>query len=340
VSEARGIDIDPKDNRNLFVADMMGGVWVSNDAGQNWRQENNGLGSISMTSVKMKDGNIYASTQGSGVYSGTINTDKSITWDTSRSNKPKAYVSKIQIRVDPTNSSRIYASAYPGGLLRSDDGGKNWNDKNFLTPSIRVDDPAMQGYYTYDISQQNPNIVWLGAYGKGMYVSYDGMDYNMIANGEDNIMAGKHITDVRIDPADAGTVWAATQEGVYVTRDSGAHWEAVNEGLDTLDIRSLRVESTQWPPFSDDFEDGNADGWTITNAQGQPTDTVWSVITENGNHVLRSTGHNFVNAGSRSWSNYTFTTRIKLSEGAMHVNARLCDEGRYFVELFQGALAV
>jgi photosystem II stability/assembly factor-like uncharacterized protein len=202
VSEARGIDINPEDNSNLYVADMMGGVWVSNDAGETWRQENNGLGSISMTSVKMKDGNIYASTQGSGVYSGTIDADKSITWDTSRSNKPKAYVSKILIRVDPFNSNKIYASAYPGGLLRSDDGGKNWNDKNFLTPSIKVDDPVAQGYYSFDISPQNPSIIWLGAYGKGMYVSYDGMDYDMVANGDDNIMAGKYITDVRIDRND------------------------------------------------------------------------------------------------------------------------------------------
>ncbi|UCG69790.1 MAG: hypothetical protein JSV09_01855, partial [Thermoplasmata archaeon] len=107
ISEAKGIDIDPYDNQNLYVADMMGGVWVSNDAGQTWRQENNGLGSTSMTSVKVKDNHIYASTQGSGVYSGVINREGSITWNEARSNKPKAYVHKIQIEVDPANSNRI-----------------------------------------------------------------------------------------------------------------------------------------------------------------------------------------------------------------------------------------
>ncbi len=331
VSEARGIDIDPKNNRNLYVADMMGGVWVSNDAGQQWRQENNGLGSISMTSVKIMDGNIYASTQGSGVYSGSINADKSITWDRSRSNKPKAYVGKILVRIDPTNSKRIYASAYPGGLLRSDDGGKSWNDKNFLTPSIKVDDPAIQGYYSFDINRQNSNNIWLGAYSKGMYVSYDGMDFDMVANGDDGIMTGKHITDVRIDPNDGNTVYAATQEGVFVTRDSGKHWKTVNQGLGTLDIRSLRVENIQSPPFVDNFEDGTTQNWRFTDAQGQSSNAGWSVIKENTNHVLQGVGHNWANAGSVTWVDYTFETKVKVIRGAIHVNFRMSNNGRYFL---------
>jgi photosystem II stability/assembly factor-like uncharacterized protein len=334
-SEARGISIDPQNNNNLYVADMMGGVWVSNDAGQTWRQENTGLGSISMTSVKIKDGNIYASTQGSGVYAGVINKDNSITWDASRSNKPKAYVSKIQIRVDPRNSNRIYASGYPGGLLRSDDGGKHWNDKNFLTPSIKVDDPAMQGYYSFDISSQNTSIVWLGAYGKGMYVSYDSMDYDMVANGADNIMAGKHITDVRIDPTDANTVWAATQEGVYVTKDSGGHWEALNQGLNTLDMRSLRVETIQWPSFNDDFESGNATNWRLENG--------WSVIQENTNHILQGIGYSWAFAGSPDWGDYTFETRVRLNEpgSGLHINFRYNQlQETYFIGFYEQELSL
>jgi len=319
-SEARGIDIDTKDNNNLYVADMMGGVWVSNDGGQNWRQENNGLGSISMTSVKVRDDYIYASTQGSGVYSGVINGDGSITWDASRSNKPEAYIHKIRIEVDPTDSNRIYASAYPGGLLRSDDGGKNWNDKNFLTPSIRVDDPSIQGYYSFDINPQDPDNIWLGVYGKGVFVSYDGMDFDMFASGDDRIMAGKSITSVRIDPGNPDTVYVGTQEGLFVTHDSGKHWEEMNEGLETLDIRSLRIVSLQ--PFADDFEDGNADAWNL--------EAGWSIIQENDNYVLQGIGHWWASAGSRAWTDYTFGTELKLIQGRVHLNFRTAD-GRYFL---------
>ncbi len=239
VSEARGIDIDLNNPDNLFVADMMGGVWVSTDRGETWNQQNDGLGSTSMTSVKVKDGYVYASTQGSGVYSGTINADGSVSWDRSRSNKPKAEVSKIQIAVDPKDSNRIYASAYPGGMLRSDDGGKTWNDKNFLTPSILVDDPTKQGYYSFAIDQNDPAKVWMGVYGKGMFVSYDYMDFDMFANGDNNEMFGKNITSVIIDPRDSNTVYAAGEEGVFVTRDNGRSWKEMNDGLIVEDIVTL-----------------------------------------------------------------------------------------------------
>ena len=332
VSEARGIDIDPKNHNNLFLADMMGGVWVSNDAGKNWRQENKGLGSISMTSVKIKDNYIYASTQGSGVYSGIINKDGSITWDKERSNKPKAYVSKIQIEVDPTNSNRIYASAYPGGLLRSDDGGKHWNDKNFLTPSIKVNDPVLQGYYAFDFVPKNPNIIWMGVYGKGMLVSYDAMDFDMFADGNDNLMKGKHITSVRVNPQNTDEIYVGTQEGIFVTKDNGQHWRAMNDGLATRDIRSLKIASVEYPPFNDDFEDGNADGWELEPG--------WSVINDNGNYVLQGFGHKWARAGLESWTDYTFESRVKLIEGDVHINYRLQDRERYFVGLHERSLSL
>jgi photosystem II stability/assembly factor-like uncharacterized protein len=325
-SEARGIDIDPSDNNNLYVADMMGGVWVSNNGGADWRQENNGLGSTSMTSVKIKDNYIYASTQGSGVYSGVINADKSITWDTARSNKPKAQVFKIQIEVDPKNPSRIFASAYPGGMLRSDDGGLHWNDKNFLTPSIKVEDPTFQGYYSFAINPSNPDIIWMGVYGKGMFVSYDAMEYDMFANGYDNKMFGKRITKVVINPKNPSEVYVATEEGIFKTEDNGEYWEEVNDGLETLDVRSLKLVNVEWPTFEDNFDDGNADGW---NSEGG-----WSVVKEDDNYVyqgVRYEPYPFVDAGSPNWVDFTFETKVKIGQNGIHVNFRKSNEGRYFL---------
>ena len=329
-SEARGIDIDPSDNNNLYVADMMGGVWVSNNGGVDWRQENNGLGSTSMTSVKIKDNYIYASTQGSGVYSGVINADKSVTWDTSRSNKPKAQVYTLQIEVDPVNSGRIFASAYPGGMLRSDDGGLNWNDKNFLTPSIKVEGPAIQGYYSFAINSSNPDIIWMGVYGKGMFVSYDAMEYDMFASGLDNKMMGKKITKVVINPQNASEVYVASEEGVFKTGDNGEHWEELIDGLGTLNVRSLKVASVDYPPFEDSFDDGNADGWN--------SESGWSVIKENDNYVYQGIGHEWTEAGLQSWGDYTFETKIKLLQGDVHVNFRKNNEGRYYLFFHQGGL--
>jgi len=182
VSEARGIEIHPQNHNALFVADMMGGVWVSTDGGRNWRQENTGLGSISMTSVKVKDDCVYASTQGSGVYAGKLAHDYSIIWDKEKSNKPKARVFNMQIATDPINPQIVYASGFPGGLLRSDDGGHNWNDKNFLTPTPRIEDLSKNAYYAYAINPVWPENIVLCLFGKGCYISYDRMDFEMPFN--------------------------------------------------------------------------------------------------------------------------------------------------------------
>jgi PKD repeat protein len=328
--EARGIDIDPNDHDNLYVADMMGGVWVSRDGGLTWRQENNGLGSTSMTSVKTRDNYIYASTQGSGVYSGVIDNNGTITWDPVRSNKPKAEVFKIQIECDPQNPSRMYASAYPGGLLRSDDGGQNWYDKNFLTPSIKVTDPNVQGYYSLAVNPLNPNIVWMGVYGKGMFVSYDGMDFDTFANGVDNKMMGKRITKVVINPADPNEVYVASEDGIFVTRDNGTHWVQMNDGLQTLDVRTLKIHVSVWPPFVDDFDNGTADQWILGAG--------WAVAEDDGGYALRGIGHAWASVISPEWSDYTFEANLKLIKGGIHVVFRTCSEGRYFLGLREGGL--
>ena len=304
---------------------MAGGVWVSNNGGLDWRQENKGLGSTSMTSVKVKDGQIYASTQGSGVYSGSVQSNGSIIWDSSKSNKPKAYVSNIQTKIDPTDSNRIYAAAYPGGLLRSDDGGIHWNDKNFLTPSIKVDDPTRQGYYVFDLDPTNSTNVWLGVYGKGVFVSHDHMDYDMPANGNNNLMSNKHVKAIRINPSNCSEIYVGTEEGVFVTRNGGCNWSQINEELQTLDIRSLKIQTIRYPPFWFDFEDGTTDGWALSSG--------WALAKDGNNHVLQGNGHYTAYTGNQLWSDYIFESKIKFTtNNKIHVNFRINEDHRYYTE--------
>jgi len=79
---------------------------------------------------------------------------------------------------------------------------------------------------------------------------------------------------------------------------------------------------TQDGSYSEDFEDGNAQGWELT--QG------WKIIEENGNHVLSGAGHYW------AYSNQDFvycqlSFRIKVISGDIHLVYRLNDEGRYFI---------
>jgi photosystem II stability/assembly factor-like uncharacterized protein len=239
-NECRAVRIYPTNHNLLFVSSLSDGFFVSTDGGSNWKNYNNGLESTNLTSLWVNGEKVYVGTQGFGVYSGDVNAATgAVTWVADRSNKPVPDVYNLQIQVDPTDSNKIYVGSNPGGLYRSDDGGMTWCDKNFLTPSVTVDDPLRQGYYTFAINPDNTNEVWVATWGKGIYKSYDGQDYNIGANGLDRVMFGKHVNTLLFHP-DLGLI-AATEEGIFLTQDGGATWTDWSQGLGTKQVRTLNL---------------------------------------------------------------------------------------------------
>jgi photosystem II stability/assembly factor-like uncharacterized protein len=241
-NECRAIRLHPSNHNLLFATALTDGFFVSTDGGSNWTNANAGLDTRNLTSVWAAGNKVYAGSQGFGVYAGDLNTTTgAVTWQAARSNKPVPDVYNLQIQVDPTDSNRIYAGANPGGLFRSDDGGATWYDKNFLTPSVLVDDPRRQGYYTFAINPAVPYEVWVGTWGKGIYKSYDSQDFNIGANGTQFEMMGKHVNALLFHPILG--VLAATEEGVYHTTDGGNTWHDLSAGLDTRQVRTLSVDA-------------------------------------------------------------------------------------------------
>jgi hypothetical protein len=106
---------------------------------------------------------------------------------------------------------------------------------------VVVDDPKRQGYYTFAINPYDPSEVWVGTWGRGVYKSYDGHDFNIGANGRDQMMLEKHVNALAFHPHLG--VLAATEEGVFVTADGGTKWEEWSDGLSTPQTRNLAVLS-------------------------------------------------------------------------------------------------
>jgi photosystem II stability/assembly factor-like uncharacterized protein len=272
-NECRAVRMDPTNHNLLFVSSLSDGFFVSNDGGMTWKSNNNGLDSKNLTSVWVGGNKVYVGTQGFGVYSGNLNLGTgAVVWIADRSNKPVPDVYSLQIQVDPTDSNKIYVGSNPGGLYRSDDGGKTWFDKNFLTPSVVVDDPFRQGYYTFAINPANTDEVWVGTWGKGIYKSYDGQDFNIGANGADRIMLGKHINALLFHP-DLGVI-VATEEGVFYSKDGGISWTDWSEGLGSLQVRTLNQ-------FSDGTILCGTTGYELY--QRRPAESNWHQVKALGN---------------------------------------------------------
>lgn len=207
----RAIRRHPYNPNLLFAPDLIDGLLMSADGGNTWISLNDGLDNCVPTSVAVNGDKIYVGTQGCGVYSGDVDINTgTVTWQANRSNKPVPKVYDAQIEVDPNNPDTIFVASYPGGLYASTNGGVTFRDRNAITPSVVVDDPIIQGYYSFAIDPTNSSRMWVGTWGKGIYKSYNSMILDVPAG-----LFGKHITRIVIDPTNPNDVYVATTEGVF-----------------------------------------------------------------------------------------------------------------------------
>lgn len=89
--------------------------------------------------------------------------------------------------------------------------------------------------------------------------------------------------------------------------------------------QQLKAQSNWEIYFFDDFEDGNADEWSLGKG--------WQVENENGNHILSGADAEwqFAFVGDDSWGNYSVRSKIKLIKGAMQLNYKIYGNQRYIV---------
>jgi hypothetical protein len=82
-----------------------------------------------------------------------------------------------------------------------------------------------------------------------------------------------------------------------------------------LTLPLKRLEADRELPFSEDFENGRADGWTL--------DPGWEVIQdEDGNHALVVEGHNWATVPGGEWEDFYLRFRVKPLSGGLHLNFR------------------
>lgn len=239
----KGVAILPTNPRVLF-AGAIEGVFQSKDGGDTWAKADTGMTYRHMGGIGISSNGVtlYGPTLGGGMH--TANVDSTMhkpNWNSGSNLRAPVY--NVQVAVHPTNSNVLFASAYPGGLFKSTDSGLSWREHNFGLPTLEVDDPTRQGYYTFAISPSNPDVMYLGIYGRGIYISEDGGATWLARYGANRTIAGAPIASLLIDDANPNHVWAATENGVYVTENGGRNWSILNDGLTNSDVRLLVMES-------------------------------------------------------------------------------------------------
>jgi photosystem II stability/assembly factor-like uncharacterized protein len=236
----RAIAFDPDNDRVMYAAGD-GGIYFSFDRGETWANINGRLPLAQMNAVVTDGQTLYAGSAGGGVFTGAIHPLIG-TADWSPASNLAAPIHHIQLALHPTDPQALFVSAYPGGVYQTTDGGQSWQARNLGLPAFPVDDPARQGYYALAVAPANPDMLYAGLYGQGVYRSDDGGASWRPIFGAASELRGASVRALLIHPTDPDLAYAATESGVWQTGDGGQNWSAVNEGLPTaVAVRSLAL---------------------------------------------------------------------------------------------------
>ena len=131
------------------------------------------------------------------------------------------------VRFDPTASTTIYVGSPGGGLWKSTNSGTTW--------TTQTDQLAVIGTTDLAIHPTNPLIQYLATgdgeaqdtYSIGVLKTTDGGTTWVPTGLSWLITQGRTISRLLINPQNPNTLFAATSNGVYRTRNAGATWTQI-----------------------------------------------------------------------------------------------------------------
>ncbi len=145
-----------------------------------------------------------------------------------------------QVALHPARPERVFAlTTYSIGLLKSLDRGETWALANNGIRSFSL--------YRLVIDPTDPNLVYVGAGGGGLYVSHDGGDTFEERN---NGLGNTDIGYLTLHPTRPREAYVVTSTGVYRSLDRGESWSAWNEGDDFTEsqqFQDLVIDTTTTP---------------------------------------------------------------------------------------------
>jgi photosystem II stability/assembly factor-like uncharacterized protein len=221
-------------------------VIKSSNGGRAWSAANAGLPRAIVTALVIDPSNaavLYAGTSAGGVFK-TV--DRGLTWTPANTGLAASDISHLV--VDPSNPNVVYAAiegcsagcSSPAGVFKSTNGGTSWVSANVgLADDLQV--------IALAIDPEDTRVLYAATRFNGLFKTTNGGvnwgSINPEATG--TMFAIVHFALV-VDPANTGTVYAGTFDGVLKTGDGGRTWTASNNGLPAATrVFALAVGSAQ-----------------------------------------------------------------------------------------------
>jgi len=190
---------------NKFYCGSDGGVFVSDDYGNTWTDISEGLEITQFYAFSNSQNNSQLIVAGSqdngsnkllnGVWTHVFGADG------------------FEALTHPVNDDIFYCSYQSGGILRTYNGGVNFDNINttgqdgaWLTPIA--------------MSPANPSTIWMGL--KDMWLSYDeGYNWENTTNG---LTQGQYIDEIAIAKSNPSYIYFSSKDELFYSTDNGSTW--------------------------------------------------------------------------------------------------------------------
>ncbi len=238
---SRAMIIDKDNPQKLIASSVSGGIWISEDGGNNWRQSpaNATLESLAICSMtQTPDGKIYAGTgegfsyffgDGTGGFPGEgifVSEDGGETFTQtnakpSNSNSGSGQWVAVNRLVHSNDGSAVFA-ATSAGVFRSTDGFDTWDQMGMVS-------------YGYDVHVAPDGRVHKILGTRYYYSDDNGDSWTDNTGGDDGlpILSGRAV--VVAAPSDANYVYIIAEsgnclKGIYRSKDGGESWSLLTGG--------------------------------------------------------------------------------------------------------------
>lgn len=234
-----GLWIDPE-NSDYLVNVNDGGVDISYDEGENWKNFNDNLPLVQFFNVGFdmdEPFHIYGSIQDHGSRRGIVDLSRgrsqipAVEWENAPGGEGSTHA------IDPTDPDIVFSAGFYGRISITDLGS---DERKTIVPTAEEGEMPLRGQWIapFIISPHNPRILYHGM--NYLYRSMDrGKSWDRISpdlthNNYDQLgdIPYQTIFSISESPFQFGLIYVGTDDGrVHVTKDGGLSWTEIVEGL-------------------------------------------------------------------------------------------------------------
>jgi photosystem II stability/assembly factor-like uncharacterized protein len=210
--------IHPLESRRIY-AGAWDGAYASSDGGLSWVQVNTGLGSVPIDALALdpRDGGaLYAGNTFDGVY---VSQDDGASWEryaNGLQGPEGGGYGVLSLAARESNRGVLYAGTDGSGVFSSVDGGETWSPTG---PGLQV------GIGAIVVHPEDERHLYVRVFFDRIYESTDG-GVTWRARWE-GMSDEEEILSLAMDVTNPGTLYAGSEDGLYVTTDGAASWKEV-----------------------------------------------------------------------------------------------------------------